>query len=94
MKSNQHPANAKQVPTANQDKNSDYEDPVDAYQEDLVNNYLEDTTNAKPLENVNFEDDVQPSTSRDYQEANLSEAPTEKAPEQVQHVVITSKTFH
>lgn len=88
------PANADQICTTNLSQENEYEDPADVYKEDLVNNYLEDTTNTKSLENVNFEDDGQPTTSRDYQEANLSEAPTEKAPEQVQHVVITSKTFH
>jgi hypothetical protein len=87
VNANQDPVNAIEAPA------DDYDDPADAYKNDPLSSYYATTTNYEETKSDCL-DDIQPSTSRDYQEANLSQASTERAPQQVPHVVIMSKKFH
>jgi len=50
----------------------EYEDPASKYIDDPVINYINQTTNYE----YSGDDDIKPSTSRDYQEACLSQAST------------------
>ncbi|CAG9797142.1 unnamed protein product [Chironomus riparius] len=77
---NTNSSNATKVPAEINDSSSDdYDDPADAYKNDPLNGYYETTNYEEPKSDCL--DDIQPSTSRDYQEASLSQATTERAPQ-------------
>ena len=56
-----------------EDPSEEYEDPASKYIDDPVIDYINQTTNYE----YSVDDDIKPSTSRDYQAASLSQAATE-----------------